>query len=151
MNSDPKSHVPPADKGKAMVRQPPYFRRPESLIAFLVLLGLTGYAVCLARHFCQCGHMAHPPYEWWDYALDVGWASLFSAAGVTGIIWRPVSGVLWAVLLGALAVSRFAFAHTMGLSIFCLELPTSAALLVRSIVLLVPPARTSAKPSVTDQ
>ncbi|QEL15808.1 hypothetical protein [Limnoglobus roseus] len=111
----------------------PRIARWGPLFTVLYLLGFVGYVGCFARHFCQCGHREHPPYTFWDDAIDVCWVALFFCASSVAIMrWGPINGSLWATLLIALIVSRFEFAGTMGLSLICCEIPASIALLMWS-------------------
>lgn len=111
--------------------------RARRLFAKLALAGLAGYVACLLRHWCQCGHMEHPPYAWWDYALDVSWVILFTSAAVMSVVGWGVEQIVWPLLLGGLVATRFLLPHTMGLSVICFEVPGSLALLVRSICVLL--------------
>jgi hypothetical protein len=52
--------------------------------AWLVLLGFPGFVFCGLAHICMDGHMAHPPYAAWHYAIDVLWVCCFLAATVIG-------------------------------------------------------------------
>ena len=61
-------------------RSPADVRRVAS--ATCALLGLMGFLFCTVTHICMGGHMAHPPYVWWDYLNDVTWGILFVTAAV---------------------------------------------------------------------
>lgn len=54
------------------------------LSAILTLVGLAGFTFCGATHICMDGHMGHPPYAAWQYALDALWVCCFWCAGVVG-------------------------------------------------------------------
>ena len=51
-----------------------------ALILGAVVCGLSGAWWCLNEHDCMAGHMMHPPYPVWHYAVDVLWPLCFLAA-----------------------------------------------------------------------
>jgi len=44
------------------------------------LIAIPFYSYCGAAHFCIGGHMAHPPYQWWDLANEYVWITFLSIA-----------------------------------------------------------------------
>jgi len=44
------------------------------------LIAIPFYSYCGAAHFCIGGHMAHPPYQWWDFANEYVWITFLSIA-----------------------------------------------------------------------
>jgi len=44
------------------------------------LVAIPMYSYCGAAHFCVGGHMAHPPYPWWDFANEYIWITFLSIA-----------------------------------------------------------------------
>jgi hypothetical protein len=52
--------------------------------AWLVLLGFPGFVFCGLAHICMGGHMAHPPYAAWHYAIDALWTCCFWGGTVIG-------------------------------------------------------------------
>lgn len=37
-------------------------------------IGVLGNFWCWRHHVCMAGHMEHPPYAFWHYLVDGGWA-----------------------------------------------------------------------------
>jgi hypothetical protein len=111
--------------------------RSGKLFAAVTLAGLGGFGVCTFRHFCMCGHMQHPPFQWWEYAIDVSWVVLFLTAAVIAVARWKGKGLKLAVLLSLLIVCRLTGAGCMGMQLFLFELPASVALLLRSFGALV--------------
>ena len=97
------------------------FRRDRSAMtgtvgaSLLWVLGVVGSGWCCTRHICMGGHMEHPPYPAWHYAVDAGWIfSLIAAALWTRLI--RVSLCIAFAGLGAFLVSyRFLFGSLGGM------------------------------------
>jgi len=88
-------------------------RRRAFEFAVLALAGIPGYLCCVAAHTCMAGHMKHPPYAAWNFAVDLWWAAMFLCAAIS--VWRSdvkhrhVLAVVLAVLvLGGLSIGNFA-------------------------------------------
>jgi hypothetical protein len=107
------------------------------MFALLTITGLAGLCVCTVRHYCMCGHMAHPPFHWWDYANDILWVSLFIAAAIVAAYRWHEKSFIWVILLGAVIVSRFALTGCMAMPLWFIELPAAAALFGRSVWALI--------------
>ena len=44
------------------------------------LLSMPFYFFCGIDHVCMCGHMAHSPYFWYDFANDLTWLTMLAIA-----------------------------------------------------------------------
>jgi len=72
-------------------------------------VGEAGSGWCYFHHVCMGGHMQHPPYPAWHYAMDAGWALavLFAAIWMRQI--RVSLCILFATLAAYLISYRFLF------------------------------------------
>jgi hypothetical protein len=52
------------------------------LACWAALVAVPFYCNCAIRHFCICGHLAHPPHPWIENANDLLWISCFAIAMV---------------------------------------------------------------------
>jgi hypothetical protein len=104
-----------------------------------VLPGLAGFAWCALNHVCRDGHMEHPPYQWWHYAIDSGWVAAFAVAVVCGFACRPPYLAV-PMLLAILASSRLATGSGAGFFLM-LELPLALATAVLWLGAVLGPAR----------
>ena len=66
--------------GRAPFRSDPLATLYSVLALALFVLGVCGAVWCYWHHICMEGHMAHPPYPAWHYALDAGWVACLAAA-----------------------------------------------------------------------
>ncbi len=82
---------------------------------FLWVIGAIGSAWCFHHHVCMGGHMQHPPYPSWDYALDVGWVLAVGLAAVWMRLIRTSLCILFATLAGYLVSYRFLFGSLGGM------------------------------------
>ncbi|MBO0700539.1 MAG: hypothetical protein J2P46_19235 [Zavarzinella sp.] len=114
------------------------------LFGVLALAGLALFGWCAARHVCCGGHLAHPPYAAWDYALDAGWAGLFVAAAGFGLAARRWLGP---ALLLALAGSRLALGSGSGYLLLPVELPVTVVAAGTALAAAVGPRSTTADPA----
>jgi hypothetical protein len=77
--------------------------------------GAIGSGWCYYHHVCMDGHMAHPPYPFWHYALDVGWALAVLIAAFWMRLVRASLCILFATLAAYLVSYRFLFGSLGGL------------------------------------
>ena len=50
------------------------------LASVAALLAMPFYFFCGINHVCMCGHLAHSPYFWYDFANDFVWLALLAMA-----------------------------------------------------------------------
>jgi hypothetical protein len=77
--------------------------------------GAIGSGWCYNNHVCIDGHMAHPPYPFWHYTLDVGWALAVLVAAFLMRLVRSSLCVLFATLAAYLVSYRFLFGSLGGM------------------------------------
>lgn len=90
--------------------------------AILILVGLPGFIFCGVTHICMDGHMGHPPYAAWQFAVDVIWVGCFWCAGIVG--WKsdlPLRSFL-CYALPFITIQRIVVGSLGGLTLL-LELP----------------------------
>jgi hypothetical protein len=76
----------------------------------LWVAGAFGFEWCGQHHVCMGGHMAHPPYPFWNYALDAGWA-----LGIMGAaIWMRFLRVSVFILFMALSAFAISYRFLLG-------------------------------------
>jgi hypothetical protein len=76
--------------------------------------GAIGSGWCYWHHVCMGGHMAHPPYPSWHYALDIGWAIAALLAAFWMRLVRVSLCILFATLAAYLISYRFLFGSLGG-------------------------------------
>lgn len=82
---------------------------------FLWVTGVLGSGWCFHHHICMGGHMAHPPYPSWHYALDGGWALGVLLAAVWMRFLRASLCILFVTLSVYLVSYRFLFGSFGGM------------------------------------
>jgi hypothetical protein len=101
-------------------------------VAIACLAGVSGSVACFMLHICMAGHMQHPPYAFWEYAMDVLWpAALIVGAlrcGESKIRRKKVFIYLSIVLIP----SRF-LAGSLGGTALLWEVPIAVYLIVVSL------------------
>lgn len=102
----------------------------------LALAGAAGYVWCLLTHTCACGHMEHPPYHEWHYALDAGWGSCFLFGTLTGRGRTNPLRVVSSLLTLTVTASRLLCGSFF---LTCLEVPAVAVLGVLALWCLLGP------------
>ena len=97
------------------------FSKPFSSLTVL-LVATPCYILCSISHTCMCGHLQHPPYEWWDYAADLVWITGYATLSV-GLLRMKVRSVnIPCVFLAVLMFSRLCLGSLGGL-LFVIEFP----------------------------
>ena len=86
-----------------------------SVAGFLWVIGAIGSGWCFHHHVCMAGHMQHPPYPSWHYALDVGWVLAVLLAAVWMRLVRASLCILFATLAAYLISYRFLFGSLGGM------------------------------------
>ncbi len=77
--------------------------------------GAIGSGWCFHHHVCMDGHMQHPPYPSWHYALDAGWVLAVLLAAVWMRLVRASLCILFATLSVYLVSYRFLFGSLGGM------------------------------------
>lgn len=87
-----------------------------SLLLFLIYCcGIYGSIWCYKRHICRGGHMAHGPYQEWDYIADALWViSLVVSSGGTAWLKKSIGPILLG-LAALIIVFRFVFGSRGGI------------------------------------
>ena len=98
--------------------------------SWLTLAGIPGYVLCFPLHVCMAGHMQHPPYAWWHFALDALWVALFAAAAFIALRRKLPRRARLSTLLLVLIVSRLALGSGGGSFAVLPELPIVIYLIV---------------------
>ena len=80
-----------------------------ALAGLLWTAGITGSAWCLQHHVCMGGHMQHPPYPGWHYAIDTGWTLALLVAAIWTRLVRTSLCILFVALATSLISYRFLF------------------------------------------
>lgn len=114
-------------------------------VAF-ALIGLAGFAWCSTEHVCCGGHLQHPPYRWWHYAIDIGWGGAFVASSLLG---RNLSKSCRssAVIMTILTLSRMT-GSMGGILLVFFEVPLALALVLLLLNTTVIPMRPRAADSI---
>jgi len=86
-----------------------------SCAGLLWAAGVIGSGWCFQHHVCMAGHMQHPPYPSWHYALDVGWVLAVVLAAVWMRLVRVSLCVLFVMLAIYLVTYRFLFGSFGGM------------------------------------
>jgi hypothetical protein len=79
------------------------------------VLGVVGSGWCCTRHICMGGHMEHPPYPAWHYAIDVGWVLSLIVASLWVRFLRVSVCIAFAALSSFLISYRFLFGSLGGM------------------------------------
>jgi hypothetical protein len=88
--------------------------------------------------------MAHAPYPWWHYAIDLGWGTCFAVAAFYA--WKHLPRYrLAADVLAVLLASRFMGSCGALLLIF-LELPLACVVIVVGLHAAFSPVRPAGEP-----
>ncbi len=88
----------------------------ETVVAgILWVVGAIGSGWCFYHHVCMCGHMEHPPYPSWHYALDAGWALAVLGAATWMCMLRLSFCICFTTLSTYLISYRFLFESFGGL------------------------------------
>jgi len=82
----------------------------------LFLTGLPANVGCYLLHVCMHGHMQHPPYSAYHYALDSLWTLAFLAAAILGFSERILCFRAWFWSLVLLTFCRIVVGSYGGLS-----------------------------------
>jgi hypothetical protein len=77
--------------------------------ALLWAAGAAGSAWCFWHHVCMAGHMQHPPYPSWHYAVDIGWVVSLIVAAIWTRVQRASLCIGFAFLSSFLVSYRFLF------------------------------------------
>jgi hypothetical protein len=77
--------------------------------AVVWMLGVIGSGWCYSRHICMDGHMAHPPYPWWQYGVDIGWVVCLGTASVGTRLLRASLCIAFSGIAAFLISYRFIF------------------------------------------
>jgi hypothetical protein len=91
------------------------FRRDRAVMlgtlgaALFWVAGVVGSGWCCSLHICMDGHMTHPPYLWWHYAMDAGWVLALVIASLWTRILRVSLCISFAGLTSFLISYRFLF------------------------------------------
>ena len=101
-------------------------------VAIACLAGITGSVACLILHTCMAGHMHHPPYAAWDYALDVLWPAALIVAALRCQESKIRRKKVFLYLTIVLIPSRFLWGSLGGTAILW-ELPIAVYLAVVSL------------------
>ncbi|MHC4620160.1 MAG: hypothetical protein ACYTEQ_20635 [Planctomycetota bacterium] len=111
--------------------------RLRPVAAVCALLAIAFYWFCTVNHICRAGHMKHPPYPTWHFAIDYAWLSLLLLAVITALI-SSLRGKIALICLAAfLAYSRSVLESDGGV-LFTFEWPAVAVLAIIALFNLLP-------------
>ena len=102
------------------------------LACLLPFAGTPGFLFC-ARHFCNCGHLVHPPYPAWYILSDYFRLGSFAGAAILAVCSRLSLRYYLTFALGALAVQRLLLNSGMGLAFDVLWLVVLYVMCIREL------------------
>jgi hypothetical protein len=106
--------------GRAMPILGRMTRREKTGALWTILAGaFLGLLLCAWLHVCMGGHLAHPPYSWYNLAIDVVWAGALVLLVVAAVVEYRMWGM--AGLLLGVCVSRLVLG-SFGIALFPFEL-----------------------------
>ena len=112
-----------------------WLRLPACLLPFA---GTPGFLLC-ARHFCDCGHLVHPPYPAWYILSDYFWLGSFAGAAILAVCLGLPLRFYLAFALGALAVHRLLLNSAVGVAFDVLWLAVVYVMCIRELTRRRPP------------
>ena len=98
-------------------------RTQTKKFAWITLAGIPAFVFCGLSHICMDGHMRHPPYPWWHFAIDLQWVVFFVTAAIhvrQSELRRPRLSFWFLVLL---VVFRLPFGSLGGGFLILFDLP----------------------------
>ena len=100
----------------------------------LTLAGIPAYIFCEVAHLCMAGHMHHPPYPAWHFAVDLWWLATFLCAASTVLRSELSLRYVSAIVLVVLVISRVSVVLGSGESAFLVfETPLALFLAVIAV------------------